>query len=395
MRKLIAAVGLQSYALMLAFAQLHNGVRTDEAKYLLNIPYPHPPLARWLLGHFDGWQWQEHFARILFASLMVHAVWLVWDMGRSLRPAGRVSLCVLWLASAAFVVQTGTVMMAPLTALQALLFLWMLSLPTHRIPSVATIAFLWLVALFTALQGVLLLPLVVALLRLKGVRVSVAVWCILAPIAVVGLYSLGNPLLMASLTLQANKDGGSTVMERAQGLAWILTIAGSGIGSIIGILGLLSQRRWASLASFCLFALYVFIGRFDYYAILFLPFFVAGAAYVYRRVPLAAVLLSILQLACTALILTHHVPLLTQRSPARHTLNQLPAPVNILLKGSFGHEWQYEAAPGQRLGPYSAQAASMADVVICFDDCDELEGPWAQLYESLPNTWWPLAAVDE
>jgi len=48
MRKLIAAVALQIYALLLAGVQLLGGVRTDEAKYLLNIPYPHPPLARFL-----------------------------------------------------------------------------------------------------------------------------------------------------------------------------------------------------------------------------------------------------------------------------------------------------------------------------------------------------------
>ena len=51
MRRLTFILPLQAWAILLAFVQtLGGGVRTDEAKYLLNIPYPQPPLARWILG---------------------------------------------------------------------------------------------------------------------------------------------------------------------------------------------------------------------------------------------------------------------------------------------------------------------------------------------------------
>ena len=77
MQVLITVAGLEVYALALAFLQAMSGVRTDEAKYLLNIPYPHPPAARFVLGLTDGWAYQEIFWRIVFATLLVQAVFLV------------------------------------------------------------------------------------------------------------------------------------------------------------------------------------------------------------------------------------------------------------------------------------------------------------------------------
>ena len=387
MRRLIVAVGIQTYALALAFVHMLNGVRTDEAKYLLNIPYPHPPLVRTLLGFFDGWQWQEHGARLLFATLMAHAVWIVWDMGRSLRVSVRCALCVLWLGSAAFVLQAGTVMMAPITALQALLFLWILSLPQQRLPSSAGIGLLWIVTLCTALQGALLLPLVVAALRLRGASWKAVAWYAGAPIVAIVFYALGNPLVLASFGLQAGKDAGSTFMERGQGMLWILVLAGSGIGSIVGIAGLLLKRHWMILASFALFAAYVFLGKFDYYAIFFLPFFITGAKHLWRRMPVLAVPSAVLILVCTVLLIAFRTPLLTPRSPAHYVLHQLDAGM-ILLKGSFGHEWQYEAAPGQELRRYSAGLTSQADVAVCFDDCGDLEERgWVESDGGLAHTW--------
>lgn len=387
MRRLISIVGLQIYACTLAFVQLQNGVRTDEAKYLLNIPYPHPPLARWLLGFFDGWQWQEHAARIVFATIMVQAVWLVWDMGRALRLPARLSLAVLWLGSAAFILQAGTVMMAPLTALQALLFLWMLSLPKERMPSTSTIGFLWLATLFTALQGVLLAPLVIAALRMRGTLWKQCAWYVGVPLVLVALYALGNPLVMANVLIQAGKDAGSTFIERGAGLLWILTLAGSGVGAIAGIAGLFIKKHWWILASFALFALYVFVGRFDYYAMIFLPFFITGAKHLYRRMPMLAVPTTVFSLVCTLLILMNHAPLLVVRSPARDTLKQLGSET-ILLKGFFGHEWQYEAGPGQVVRLYSVQLAPQADVIVCYDDCDDIEADgWVENLGGLAHTW--------
>ncbi|MBI5156250.1 hypothetical protein HZA45_03180, partial [Candidatus Peregrinibacteria bacterium] len=121
----ISIIGLEAYAIILAFLQAMSGVRTDEAKYLLNIPYPHPPAARFLLGLTDGWAYQEFFWRFLFATLLVQAVFLIWSMGKILPRRDRFTLCGVWLFSAAFVAQTGSIMMAELTALQGLVFTWL------------------------------------------------------------------------------------------------------------------------------------------------------------------------------------------------------------------------------------------------------------------------------
>ena len=374
MRKLIAIVGLELYAGTLAFAQLLNGVRTDEAKYLLNIPYPHPPL----FGLFDGFAWQEHAARLLMATLLVQAVWLAWDMGRALKLPARMALCALWLGSAAFVLQAGTVMMAPLTALQALVFLWWLSRPREALPGAVTVGFFWLTTVFTALQGVLLAPLAIAVLRLKGTPLRARLWYVGAPLALVALYALGNPLVMASFGLQAGKDAGTTFAERGLGLLWILALAGSGVGAAIGIAGLLPKRSWFVLASFALLCAYVFVGKFDYYAILFLPFFVTGAERLWRRVPVLAVPSAVLVLLCTALLLTHHVPFLAPRSPAREIL-RLAGTGTILVRGSMGHEWQYEAGAGQDVRPYAEALAPRATAIHCSEGCDDLEGEWMPL----------------
>jgi hypothetical protein len=227
MRRLKIALWLECYALLLAVVQEHNGVRTDEAKYLLDIPYPHPPLARWFFSLFDGFTWQEFFIRALVATFMVQAAWIVWDMARSLNRSGKIAVAVLWLGSAAFVLQVGTVMMAPLTALQALVFLWILSLPKERLPGMPAMGFLWFATLFTALQGALLAPIVFAALRLRGASWKQVALYLGAPLVLVGLYALGNPLVAASLLIQSGKDAGDPVVVRAAGLLWILVLAGA------------------------------------------------------------------------------------------------------------------------------------------------------------------------
>ncbi len=369
MRRLISILGVQVYAFALAHAQLFNGVRTDEAKYLLNIPYPHPPLARWLLGLTDGWTLQEPIMRMLFATLLVQAVWLVWDMSRGSQRAVRIALCGLWLLSGGVILQAGTVMMAPLTALFALVFLWMLSLPTERLPSPAILGLWWLAAIFSALQGVLLAPLVLGiLLRRKASPIQIILYLGL-PLFVLGLYALGNPLLLASLFLQAGKDASDTFTTRSLGLLHILLIAGTGLGTFFGVLGLFLERRWPVLITFILIALYVFVGRYDYYAILFVPFFVSGAAYVLRKLPnISLVFVPCMFIA--ALILLSFVPLLTSRSPAREML-KLAGPGQILIDGPAGHEWQYEATSSQELRRYTHDILDQADALVCIGRCTD------------------------
>lgn len=389
MRRLKTVLWLEGYAVLLALLQTFNGVRTDEAKYLLDIPYPHPPLARWTLSLFDGFAWQELGARVLFATLLVQAAWFVWDMGRALSRGSRVALCALWLGSACLVLQAGTVMMAPLTAFQALVFLWILSLPRERAPSSATIGLLWLATLFTALQGALLLPLAVAALRLRGATWRQVAWYAGAPAALVALYAAGNPLVLASFGLQAGKDAADTMLGRGVGLLRILTLAGSGVGTLAGVVGLVLKRHWFILASFALVSLYVFVGRYDYYAIIFLPFLVTGWKHLFRRVPRIAVPVAIGTILCTFVVLWY-VPLV-QRHPAEDAMafiaEKVPAGP-VAIRGPFGHEWQYELTPDHPVGRYVESAAHENRAVVCVDECPApVEGVYA-LEEAGPYRIW-------
>lgn len=386
MRRRVIVLGLELYAAALAAVQYLNGVRTDEAKYLLNIPYPHPPLARWMFSLLDGFTWHEAAIRLLVATLLVQAVWIVWEMGRMLRLSGRLSLCILWLGSAAFILQTGTVMMAPLTALQALLFLWLRSMPKERLPSDATVGFLWFATLFTALQGLLLAPLALTVIRQRPHALRRSLLFLGMPIVLLGLYALGNPLVLASFVIQTGKDAGDTLMQRGAGLLWVLTLAGSGIGTIVGVAGLLLKRHILIASSFVLIALYVFLGRFDYYAILFLPFLITGTKHLLRRMPGLGLPTAILTLLCTALLLTHHVPLRSAPSPARRILSHIGSGL-ILVRDPMGHEWQYEAQPGQDVRRFTPLLLEQATAVVCFRACDDLAEEWIPLEGEVDGAW--------
>lgn len=393
MRKLTAAVGLECYALVLAALQWANGVRTDEAKYLLDIPYPHPPLARWFLSLFDGFAWQEQAARIVFATVMVQAAWLVWDMGRALKPGARLALCATWLGSAAFVFQAGTVMMAVLTALQAITFLWLLSRPREAVPSAPAVGFFWLLTLFTALQGLLLAPLAVAVLRRRNASWVAVAWYAGVPVVLLALYALGNPFTLASFLLQGGKDAGDTVLVRALGTGWVLVLAGSGVATVAGIVGMLRERRWPVLASFTLFCAYVFLGRFDYYAILFLPFLVAGAEVLFRRLPLLGVPAALLTVAATIVLGFHLRPFFIANS-ARDISARFDAmgvTGLVLVAGDYGHEWQYGAGGDREVRPYAESLHKQANAIVCTNDCVDLDpAEWTQM-DSFPVKAWTRA----
>jgi hypothetical protein len=285
---------------------------------------------------------------------------------------------MLWLGSAAFLFGAGTVMMAPLTALQSLVFLWILSLPKERLPGMPAMGFLWIATLFTALQGLLLAPLMFAALRLKGATWKQMLVYLGAPLALVCVYALGNPLIPASVLIQSGKDAGDAASVRLQGVLWILLLAGSGVGTFIGILGLALKRHAWIAFSFLLVVAYVFVGRFEYYAILFTPFFITGAKHLLRRMPRLAVPTAIGLLAGSAAILASHAPFVGARSPARETLSRAGTGV-VLVRGSMGHEWQYEALPGQDVRPFADMLLPDARAVVCVRDCEDLEADWIPL----------------
>ena len=113
-------IGLEAYAVALAVLQSLSGVRTDEAKYLLSIPYPHPPFLRSVMSATEWVPFQEMLWRVLLASLFIHAVWLIWDMVRGLDRQQRIALCGAWLLSGSILLLSGSILLAPVNAVQAL-----------------------------------------------------------------------------------------------------------------------------------------------------------------------------------------------------------------------------------------------------------------------------------
>src|SRR3989344_2564918 len=344
MQRLMLIAGLEVWAFVLAFAQsLGGGVRTDEAKYLLNIPYPQPPLARTILGWTEAWPFQEMFWRIVFATLLVQAVWLVWDLGRDLPREHRFVLALGWLLSASVLFQAGTLMMAPLTALQGLIFVWLAlnrSLPMSLNENSATgsglflrgrgttlmIGMLWLASLFTAYQAILYLPLPWMILRRRNAPLWEQVLYLGFPIVLLTLYTLTNPLAVASFMNAGGENLDIPFAFWFWYLARLWITGGSLALTILGIIGMIRSRNLALLGAFLLTSVFCFVSFRDYYDILFTPLFVGGAFLYLRtaskRIPLVPFLIV---LVGVTLLSARFVPPIVDLGPAREVMNAIEA----------------------------------------------------------------------
>ncbi len=398
-RRFAAIAGLELYALLLTLPHLRAGVTTDEAAYLLNIPSPHPPLARSLFGLLDGWAGQEIFWRIALATLLVQAVWLLLASARDLRRSSRIALALAWLTSAAVVLQAGTVTMAPLTALQGMLFVWLHDrrrTQEEAPQGVGGIGLLWLASLCTAYQAVLFAPVVWGCMgrtqhRTRG-RVRLVVFLI--PLVLLALYTLTNPLVPASMIAQGTMAEAETLVDRLRGTGWILLLAGSGMLSVTGVIGLLLARRWMPLLSFLLIASSVFLVPSDSSAILFLPLLIVGTADLLRRLPSLAWPIGVLTPLCTVALLWSVPALLPQRGvDPPVVLRILAAPAgagDLLIAGSFGHRWQYASIwPVRR---YAARFLSDAVGVVCLTPCAEMrqQARWERVAAEPVEVWAPV-----
>ena len=138
--------------------------------------------------------------RVLIASLLVHAVFLIWRIAAKTSRTSRVFLCLAWLLSAAVLMQMGTVMMAPVTAVQGLVLVALAYfVPLKKSRWVAFgIGILWFASLFTAYQAVLYLPLVIDALRRTKTPWKEQVLYVLGPVILVFAYAFTNPLIIAS-----------------------------------------------------------------------------------------------------------------------------------------------------------------------------------------------------
>lgn len=389
MRRLIAIIGLEAYAFCLAAEHLLGRVHTDEAKYLLNIPYPHPPLVRSLLSVLDGFPFQEFLVRFLFASLMAQAAWLAWDMGKGLSRDKRIVLAGTWLSSFAFIAGAGTVMMAPLTGLQGLVFLWLCLRKEDHSPLAGLIALLWLASLFTAYQAALFFPLVIAVF----LRMKLPLWKRMAyvavPVALLCLYTLTNPFALASMLNLAGKDAAETLMQRAAAFAMVVLFAGSFVLGIGGTYGLARSRNVPVLLSFALVSAYVFLGHHFYYAILFVPFFVAGLLFLLRAARFPVRVFAALFLCGTAASLYLRDPV-SSGTPSREVMGVIAGWNKegiVLIQGDFGHDWQYETRyPVYR---YTESLLPQAQAVVCLEEeCPVRGNPLFHEFPDMPVELW-------
>lgn len=392
--RILAIIGLQGFAVLTAMLHMHLGVHTDEAKYLMNIPYPHPPLLRWLMGMTDGWQYQEIFWRVFIASFLVHGVWLVADMARKCSREQRITLCGLWLFSGALLLQSGTVMMAPVTAVQTLFLCWMLSHPAFLKKWSVLIAALWLEMLFTAYQGILFAPLVWVALEQSKIGFAKRLSAFFLPIALLTLYTLTNPLAIAAMGFAGTMHGEVSFEDSLLLLLKIWVIGGSFVLSILGILGMIRSRNISLILSIVLLAMYVLLSSRVYYAILFTPLLIAGIVAQPKLLRSSAFILATQMVMGVALFL--YIPFSSgsnARSIARELQNAAGTSGSVLIKGSFGHDWQY-LIPGSVLR-YNQQLLRDAKVVICrpWDACTEsdrrmMEGMGFNLHPGFGDEVW-------
>ena len=388
--KFVILIALQIYAIALAFLQSMGGVRTDEAKYLLNIPYPHPPAARFILGLTDGWAFQEMFWRITFATLLVQAVFLVWSMGKILSKRDRFVLCAVWLLSAALVTQAGSVMMASLTAVEGLVFTWLWVRRDIEVTRFAGwLSLFWLLTLFTAFQGILFLPLVCALFWRTKLPRWFRLFCICAPVGLLLLYVLGHPLLAASILIAKGDNAALTLVGRLKGVFIVWGIAGGVWAAILGIAGIVSKRTGALFWTLLLVSAYVMVSYHEYYGLLFLPLFLAGLILTMRRwmLPPSVILLPLL--LATILLFPHLRPP-AQPDSARAVSALIEArhqTGSLLIAGSFGHQWEYESH--LEIRRYRPELLKNAQAVVCLQACADMKKQkgWKTMSGAVLEIW--------
>lgn len=369
MKKYLVHVWLELYAIALAALHLSRGVATDEAKYLLNIPYPHPPLVRTLMNWTEWMPIQELFWRVLIATLVVQAVWFVWDMTRGLTHEQRGFVAAGWLLSSAVMLQAGTIMMAPFTAVQALVFLWLLQHQQLVNKYPALIAIYWFACLFTAYQILLFIPVVILLYWRTPLSTVYKAICVGIPIFLLFLYTLANPLVPVSMLAAGTQNSTVVAGEKFEYIVVLWALGGSLIFSAIGTLGILLQRRWDVALCLLLVVFYVSLSYREYYAILFTPLFVVGAIAVPRLLCCVRTRL-VLTALISVMFLEAYLPS-TQPSVARQVGQLLQATQGtVLINGSYGHQWQYELT--QSVVQYAPERAAKAAAIVCLEACENI-----------------------
>ncbi len=393
-RVTFSIVLLEAYAFLLALLQSAGGVRTDEAKYLLSIPYPHPPILRSLFAFFASLPGSEFFWRFMIASAMVQGVWLLVDIGYVLSQRRRVALVCSWLFSVAFLTQAGTVMLAPLTGLFGI-FCVVLAVRPRPIQqkSAPLVGCVWLLGLFSAYQCILYLPLLVSVLRSAHVSWRRIVLFLGVPLLLLVMYTLINPMIIASLVKVGSQDAAVALSVRLLQVLWICVFAGSGLLTVLGMYGIFTGGRMDLFLTFFVILGYIFVTSQAYYAILLTPMLVAGFMLLLARRRVDGWLFLPAHFILTGVLLFRALPDM-HPTPARATMRLLQKngiTGLVLIDGPFGHEWQYESSGpiGRFTQTLSSAVEAEAEAVVCTKKtCEEDIGEeWVRMEGAVVEVW--------
>lgn len=328
---------------------------------------------------------QEVLWRFIFATLLLQALWLVISFLPERESSQRFALGALWLFSAAVITLAGQILMAPVTALFALVFCWLLLKGEDLEDMAGWIALLWLASLFTAYQAILSLPIVFVIFWRMKLPLRKRLLCIGVPVVLLALYTATNPLTVASMLTAGEQNAVTgTMFDALRGVGWLWIVGGSAVLSVLGTIGIIASRRWSLLLSLLLVAAFIAVSFRPYYCILFTPLFIAGIAAESRLLKWPGVT-AIATLLCAFLIIPFAlVPF--EHSPARVTMQALIEQGidegTVLIAGPFGHEWQYESPFIVRA--FTPRAIDSARVVVCLADCPEIR---------YRKRWRPMAGV--
>jgi hypothetical protein len=371
MRRTILIIGIfELIALGIALLGMRMGLHSDEAKDLLEIPYPLPLAIHWFLSLGASLTLHEFLLRFLLASVTVQAGWLLWDLGAVLPLERQMALVGTWLLSAALITQGGALMPVTIAATFGLVFVWIALHPegtSHcRGPC---IGILWLLSLFISYQCLLFAPLVWSGLRSNRtqLRESIVYFCI--PILLLAVHLLGHPLAIDNVMHSATQDLPLPTGTRLLFAMKIFLFAGGYVASVIGLWGILTGGRRDLLLSLILILLFIFLSSQPLYAILLLPLLTGGLFLLFcrRKVPPRGFLL--LQAVATTIVIIISPPT-KNLNIARETIASLHAQGitgMILIDGPYGDEWQYESPEAVRTfsQELSTNIEKQAAVLIC------------------------------
>lgn len=381
-RALIVAFGCVAVLLLLVWLRGGAHIVTDEAKYVLNIAYPHPPGLRWLMH----WRVGSLVFHIWFWRFCMISGWLAafayWMRHQRFGCPLEWCLLVLW-TTGAWWMFAGNLLLVSATSAQALVLLaWN---QRRNPPDPRLVSLWWMWMLFTSLQGLLFLPLVIAVLRR-----SVTCWRLgmyaLWPLACVTLYVLSQPLALAIL-LHVTDAPSSRWSDAVTAMAWQWWL-GAGLWLPVAIYGLLRQRLWWHVTTFGLLSFLAVREQSAYHAVLFLPLIVTGTAaawpavgqWRYARLPFV-----LIAAATSCFVLWRTGSLQPMVSQSRPVLTQvgpwLVTQGPLAIVGDFGHDWQYwSPRPVQRLVNVALQQPA---AIVCLQACPELPGYAPMLAEGV------------